>query len=884
MSRRVDEIREFETGRCCDFRRRTDSSRYIGRDNGSKEFLIMVSRRTFCVLLAGTTQQICSAPLFAIDPAEPLSPKVDKSVSHFPSPPDSARPYVLWMWMGHNISAQGITRDLEAMKEAGIGGATIFSLADTVIPWAGAILKSPTPEVVSFTDPWWALVRHAAEECHRLGLELILHNCAGYESSGGTWIPPELSMQEVIWSEHRHSGGKPLRTRLKRAEVDPHPHALFPDCFIPSEGKVGVPIVEARKTYYRDIAVLAMPSEGVAAKEHLLDISDKMTGDGEIVWDAPSGEWTIYRFGHTTTGAMIQPAQWDAMGLECDKMNKEAVTFHVQHVLNDMKKHLGDQMGKGLTTLYFDSYEAGDPTWTPKMREEFQNRRGYDITPWLPVLAGRTIGSDQETKTFKKDFKRTVEDLYRDCYWATPRPLAHEHGLKFNAEPYDGPWEIGEVVQYLDTPTVEFWTTHNKYSPFCLEPVVKAARELHDPTIAAEAFTTVPELARWNEHPAWLKPIGDAAFCAGVNRVNIHHFVQQPWDEKYQPGNVMGQWGIHLGRYQTWWKPGKAWFTYLWRCQALLQRGVYVAPSDATSLKIAADETGLEIRSIHRRDGRTEIYFVANTSWNEGEIRCTFPVHGLQPELWDPVTDTVRDVRHFSQSDGSTSFTIAFAPNQSFFCVFRRAVQTSRPAARIGANSDFPHLERLTELDGAWHVKFDPRRGGPASIVFDSLVDWSEHTDAGIKYYSGTAVYSKTVEVTKLVPGRRVYLDLGSVKHIAEVNLNDHDLGVVWTAPWRVEVTDFLATGTNTITISVTNVWANRLIGDEQHPPDITWQIGDPKFKSGYFLKEFPEWFLKNETRPTKERLTFTTWNYFEKDSPLETSGLLGPVQVMIES
>ena len=844
----------------------------------------MVSRRTFCVSLAGAVQQLCSHSLFAIDPTEILGLNDGHRLERFPPLPNSTRPYVLWMWMGHNISADGITRDLEAMKDAGIGGATIFSLADTVIPWAGAILKSPTPEVVSFSEPWWALVRHAAQECDRLGLELILHNCAGYESSGGTWITPELSMQEVVWSEERHTGGKPLRTTLKQAQVDPHPHALFPDCYIPSEGKVGVPIVEGRRTYYRDIAVIAAPADGIAGKENLLDISSKMSANGDIDWDAPAGEWIIYRFGHTTTGAMIQPAQWDAMGLECDKMSKEAVTFHVQHVLNDMKKHLGDQMGKGLTTLYFDSYEAGDPTWTPKMREEFKNRRGYDITPWLPVLAGRTIGSEKETKDFQKDFKRTVEDLYRDCYWATPRELAHEHGVKFNAEPYSGPWEIGEVVQDLDIPTVEFWTTNNRYSPFSLDPVVKAARLLHAPIIAAEAFTTAPEYGKWNEHPAWLKPIGDAAFCAGVNRVNIHHFVQQPWDAKYKPGNAMGQWGIHLGRYQTWWEPGKAWFAYLWRCQTLLQRGVYVAPSDATSLKVAADEPGPEIRSIHRRDGKSDIYFVANTSWTAGEVRCTFPITGMQPELWDPVADTVRDVQNLVQANGSISFSISFAPTQSFFCVFRRPVQHSRISGRARAISDFPALELVTELDGAWHVSFDPAWGGPATTLFDTLVDWSEHPSNAIKYYSGTAVYTKTLDVPKLTAGRRVYLDLGSVKHIAQVKVNDEELGVVWTAPWRVDVTKSLKPGSNTVAISVTNVWANRLIGDEQHPADITWQIGDPKFKSGYFLKEFPDWFLKNESRPTKERLTFTTWNYFEKNSPLEPSGLLGPVQLLVEA
>jgi hypothetical protein len=786
------------------------------------------------------------------------------------------------MWMGHNISAAGITRDLEAMRDAGIGGATIFSLADTVMPWASAILNSPTPGIVTWSGPWWALVRHAAIECERLGLELILHNCAGYEASGGTWITPELSMQEVVWSERKVSGGSKFKGKLERAKVDPHPHAQFPKCFIPSEGRVGIPIVEARQNYYRDIAVLVIPSEGIARKEQVIDLTTRMNEAGDLDWDAPAGEWTIYRFGHTTTGAMIQPAQWDAMGLECDKMSREAVTFHVQHVLGEMKKHLGEHMGKGLTTLYFDSYEAGEPTWTPKMREEFKSRRGYEITPWLPVLAGRVVGGDLETLAFRKDFKRTVEDLYRDCYWATPGPLAHTAGVKFNAEPYEGPWQIGEVVQNLDTPTVEFWTHNGRYSPSSLDPVVKAAHRLGDQLIAAEAFTTSPEWGRWNEHPAWLKPIGDAAFCAGVNRVNIHHFVQQPWEDQYKPGNVMGRWGIHLGRYQTWWKPGRAWLNYLWRCQSLLQRGKYVAPSQNTSMKVASDELGPEIQSIHRRDGAMDIYFVANIAWVPGRVDCSFPIQRKQPELWDPVANTVRDLHEFRQEDGTTNLVLEFDQTQSYFVIFRYALSDSGTPRKAAV--DFPALKEMVELTGPWQVHFDPRWGGPETIEFLALQDWTTHHDPGIKYYSGTATYRKDVEIGPMAAGARVYLDLGAVKHIAEVQLNGKELGVVWTAPWRVEVTGVLKPGKNSLEIDVTNVWANRLIGDEQHPADVVWEPSAPEAFSGYYLKEFPGWFLKKEPRPVKERLTFTTWNYFEKDSRLERSGLMGPMRLLTEA
>ncbi len=803
---------------------------------------------------------------------------VNDLASAFVHPPDATRPYVLWMWMGSNISKQGITLDLEAMKEAGIGGATIFSLADTLIPWSGVILKSPTPEIVTWTEPWWEMVHHAASECRRLGLDLILHNCAGYESSGGTWITPELAMQEVVWSEQKVQGGKQLAINLSRAVIDPHPHSLFPQLYIPSLGRIDKPIVEGRQTYYRDIAVIALPSSGIPTFDRIINLSAQMNEHGDLNWDAPEGEWSIYRFGHTTTGAMIQPAQWDAIGLECDKMSKEAVTFHVTHVLGEIKKHLGDLAGTALSTLYFDSYEAGDPTWTPKMAEEFRNRRGYDILPWLPVLAGRTLGSKRATDEFHADFQRTIKDLYRDCYWATPRALSHEAGLQFVAEPYTGPWEIDEVVKFLDHPNMEFWTGKDKWAPVADDPIIPCSHELDQRIIGAEAFTTSPEFAQWNEHPAWLKPIGDAAFCAGVNRMNTHHFVQQPWGPAYKPGNAMGQWGVHFGRYQTWWEEGKEWYRYLWRCQALLQAGDIVPASDGTSATIKATPAAQSLQSIHRRHKDADIYFIANLDRSSCTADCSFPITGKQPELWDPVWGTMRDLPSFEQANGATRFKLNFEAAQSFFVVFRKPAGPVPPQA-----VNFPELKAIAAVEGSWKLHFDPAWGGPAAIEFDNLEDWTTRAEPGIKYYSGTVLYKKSINLANLARDRKIYLDLGAVNYLATVTVNGKKLGVLWTAPWRIEITGAVRSGENLIEIAVTNVWANRLIGDEQEPPDLIWQQGDPRFHSGQFLKEFPDWFLKQGKRPSSGRFTFTTWNYFTKDSALSPSGLMGPVKVLIE-
>jgi hypothetical protein len=797
----------------------------------------------------------------------------------FIAPPDSTRPYVLWMWMGSNISKSGITADLEAMKEAGIGGATIFSLADTLIPWAGVIGKSPTPEIVTWTEPWWEMVRFAATECQRLGLELILHNCAGYESSGGTWITPEFAMQEVIWTELKVQGGKQITTALPKAVIDPHPHSQYPELFIPSLGKIASPLVEARQTSYRDIAVIALPSGGIPTMDNVLDISTHMSPDGTLTWEAPEGQWSIFRFGHTITGSMIQPAQWDAIGLECDKMNADAVAFHVNHVLADIKKHLGPLAGPVMTTLYFDSYEAGTPSWTPKMRAEFHNRRGYDVLPWLPVLAGRTLGSQLDTDRFNADFKRTIHDLFRDCYWAVPRKLAHEAGLQFVAEPYEGPWEIEEVVKYLDHANTEFWTTDNKYSPVDSDPIYKEAHALGQRIIGAEAFTTQPQFARWDETPGWLKSIGDEAFCAGVNRVNIHHFVQQAFAPTYKPGIAMGQWGVHFGRYQTWWEPGKAWFRYLWRCQTLLQAGEFVPTSEQSSGTFDQITGGLQLQSIHRRHKSADYFFVANIAHTAGDAVCTFPISGLQPELWDPVWGTTRDLPEFQQTHGVTTIRLKFASAESFFVVFRKPVRTTVPGA-----SNFPALKTAVEVSGPWSVTFDPTWGGPGTVEFPTLTDWTASGVEGIKYYSGTAIYKKSVTLPTVESGKFIYLDLGAINHLATITINGKKLGVLWTAPWRIDISSAIKPGTNFIEIAVTNVWANRIIGDEKQPADITWHPGDTRYSDGAYLQEFPDWFLNHTPRPSKNRYSFTTWNYFTKEAPLIPSGLYGPVKILTEA
>lgn len=796
----------------------------------------------------------------------------------FLNPPESAKPGVLWMWMGSNLSKSGITKDLEALRKEGFNHTTMLSLSDVVTPWANEIRKSPTPELIAWTEPWWDLVKHAAKESKRLGMDFGMFNGPSYETSGGPWITPELSMQEICLSADTVQGGTTVITQLQKPKVDLHANELFP-LYNPNTGLVEKPEIEARKTYYKDICVLALPVSGPVPLNDVINITSKMNTDGKLIWEAPPGAWVIYRIGHTTTGALIQPAQWKATGLECDKMSVEAVSFHIDHVINEIKKHLGDLVGTTFSHIYFDSYEAGWPSWTKTMREEFYKRRGYDVIPWLAMWADRRIGSVQDSIKFGNDFDQTVKDLFRDNYFKTISKKLKDAHLAYLSEPYGGPWTVSEVVPYVHHVMIEFWTHGGKYDPYLADETLAAIRKSGQNLVESEAFTGEPVDSKWSETPEWLKPIGDAAYCAGVNRFMIHRFVQQPWDDKYKPAATMGRWGTHFDRTQTWWEPAKATVKYWQRCQAILQWGTFAAGENDFT---ATTTDSVSIKFTHRHKKNTDIYFIANTRRDTGTAICSFNVSGMQPELWDPVSTSIRKLYQFQETDGKTIIKIPFEKAQSYFVVFRKKLTNDLKNKK----EDFVALKNIADIGGPWKVKFDSVWGGPAKIVsFDTLEDWTQNINPGIKYYSGTAIYSKAFDLPASVASEKkaiLFLDLGIVKHIARVTLNGKDLGVVWTAPWRIRIpTLLLKTKSNKLLIEVTNVWANRLIGDEQEPADCEWSPGH--LDSGRFLKEFPDWFLKKQPRPSKGRYCFTTWNYFTKDSPLIPSGLIGPVSIKKE-
>jgi hypothetical protein len=266
----------------------------------------------------------------------------------------------------------------------------------------------------------------------------------------------------------------------------------------------------------------------------------------------------------------------------------------------------------------------------------------------------------------------------------------------------------------------------------------------------------------------------------------------------------------------------------------------------------------------HRRDDDTDIYFVAGT----GKAACTFRVSGRQPELWDAVSGRIDDAVPFETTpDNRTRLTLDLPEHGSVFVIFRNQKSEVKGQRSVLPTSDLRSLTSIP-LPGPWEVAFQPGRGAPDKpVTFETLTDWTAHTDPGIKYFSGTATYRKTFDATAEQAERRAVLRLGTVAALAQVRLNGRDLGVVWTAPWEAELTGALKAGANELEIEVTNPWANRLVGDTFLPPDK--QIT----KSNMVLREGPR------KRPDH---TLRAFSGFASDDALQPSGLTGPVSVTL--
>lgn len=952
----------------------------------------------------------------AESPAEAFFPELRSSLDPrmpleegWADPPREARTRCWWWWLNGNVTPEAITRDLEEMKAKGLGGANIIDAGGATQGGHDQVPHGP-----DFASPAWRqLFVHALAESERLGLEMGFNILSGW-NLGGPTVTPEHASKKLAWAE---------------ATVDAGPDGKAVDLQLEQPPTVA--------SYYRDVAVLAFPDHGEhAARIHdyetkgyheypggyqavdasfllndeppkpgeevvdpasIIDVTAKLDKTGRLRWQSPPGKWRIIRFGSTLSNSKVSTSSDGWKGWAIDYLDRDAFEQYWSDVVDPILDDAAPYLGKTLHFLHTDSWELGPVNWTPRMPEQFAQRRGYDVVPMLPTIAGYVVGDRAGSNQFLADFRRTLAELIAANKYGAFAEKAHARGLGIHPEsggPHAAPIDALLCLGQSDVMMGEFWA-YSRHRPtdatrFFTKQPASAAHIYGRRTVLAEAFTTIGP--HWEKDPRELKPVFDRAACEGLNLTMLHTFDCSP-TEMGMPGQSYFA-GTHINPNTTWWHSSGAFFDYLNRCHFMLQQGLptsdvlnfygenvpsfvrlkeedparvlpgydydvtnaeallartrvengrIVLPDDtsyallalprgdsyglATLQKIAglvdagatvvgekptepigrgggkeaaaafaalADRlwpatlsptssasaprsviAGTPTRSvlrrlglkpdfefhspsadanvdfIHRRTSEGDLYFISNRldRWESGD--AVFRIADRQPELWNPVTGERQDAAAFAQADGRTTVPLTLPPFGSMFVVFRRPIGS---AARGPGWRNDEAFRSIANVRGPWKVHFDPDRGGTGDVTFGELGDWTWRGEPENKHYSGPVVYEKTFvlpvgAVGEGTPPKKFWVDLGTVKNIAEVELNGHALGTAWTSPFRVEATNAIRDGENDLRIVVTNLWPNRLIGDEKLPPE--------------------------------ERITRTNIKKFKADSPLLSSGMLGPLHIL---
>jgi hypothetical protein len=728
-------------------------------------------------------------------------------------------------------------------------------------------------------------------------------------------------------------------------------------------------------------------SDAVVRMEDVVDLTSWLRTDGTLDWTPPRGRWAVIRFGYSLLGITNHPSSPEGTGLEVDKLNREHVRSNYTQYLDRFTEILGPKrMGAhGLNGMVNDSWEAGAQNWTEDLPQEFTQRRGYNLLPWLPALTGSVIDSSEKTERFLWDFRRTLAELVAEQHYATIAEVLHARGMIHYTEAHEtGRRIIGEgmaIKRHADVPMSAMWipgpfTSQSDYDADIRESA-SVAHIYGQNIVAAESLTAIGDTYAFA--PAQLKATADRELANGLNRFVIHTSVHQPLND-LGPGFTLGPYGQWFTRHETWAEQAGAWVSYLARSSYLLQQGRFVADilyffgedsniteqygkspapvpegfgydfantdvlrdlsvengqlvtpggmryralvldprarvmslpvlkrlgelvsagativgakpqstpsladdpaefrmlSDAlwlgaadaaihsragtiigdSTLDLALAKLGIEpdftyskpaadtqILFVHRRLTNGELYFINNRQSRTEKIEASFRVVGKAPELWHADSGRIEPASYRFEND-RTIVPLTLEPADAVFVVFRKdATQRSlsiAPSTR----------QMLTTLGGPWQVHFPSRRGARDSALFPELESWTQHPDPGVKFFSGTATYVREVRVpARWLEGRRLELDLGTVRDLAEVSVNGQSLGVLWKPPFRVDITDALHRGRNRVAVRVTNTWVNRLIGDKQ---------------------------------PGAKKYAYATFDPYEADSPLLPSGLLGPVRVL---
>ncbi|WP_298468954.1 glycosyl hydrolase [uncultured Erythrobacter sp.] len=646
-------------------------------------------------LVAGVAGLILAGSGAVATTTAPDNPTIEEMEERFKSPPAEARPMTWYHVMSGNMSREGITKDLEAMAKAGIGGIVLFHVTQG-IPHGTVRFNSP-----EHLD----LIAHVAAECERLGLLFNFHNADGWSSSGGPWITPEQSMKRIVWSEAIVEGGAvnvqlaqptargglyediaviaypALPTEKLDATLSPAVTASDPAFAVDlvtdgnRETRATLPASEEQPGWVqfsyddpvtiRSVLLENSPTRGFAASlersddgvrwesvktfptrrigkfewmvddafppataryfrvstpaeiefgeltlsavpripdvtlhtsmaqgagtqlpeqldnaagtlidpAQIIDLSASLDEAGNLTATLPSGDWTVLRFGYTSTGATNVIASHEGTGFEVDKFAPSAFKAHYDGFIGPVLDRAKAVAPNATNGVMIDSYEVGGQNWTQGYEDLFAQKFGQSIVPWLPLYAGRLVSSPQRSRDMLAEIRSFNADLIRDNYYGVFADMMERQGLESYVQPYGmGPYDDVDIGSTASVPTGEFWMGREVAQ---LNDAVSAGRLYGKKMIAAEAFTAFASI-NWHFSPALGKKWGDRAWVNGINQFMFHRFAHQA-NTHVTPGMTMNRYGSHFDRTQPWWdQGGKAWFKYMARGHYMLRQGLPV--------------------------------------------------------------------------------------------------------------------------------------------------------------------------------------------------------------------------------------------------------------------------------------------------------------------
>ncbi len=369
-------------------------------------------------------------------------------------------------------------------------------------------------------------------------------------------------------------------TSYKIAEL-----VLHPDARVNHFEERAAFVPEADLYQYQYATAGADPSVVIKSAD-VIDLTSKMHPDGTLDWTPAEGTWIVLRIGYSLLGITNHPATPEATGLEVDKLDHRFVKDYFEKYLDSYKEAVGaDEMGKkGVQYVINDSWEAGSQNWTDNMLAQFKRLRGYDATPWLPVLTGRVVDSAEASDRFLWDFRKTIADLIANEHYGQLEETLHERGMGHYGESHEGGRAFVadgmEVKKFNEVPMSAMWTQApdvNKvqYGYNADDRESASVAHIYGQNIAAAESMTA-SAAPWAWSPSTLKPTADQELLNGINRFVIHESAHQPLIGK-APGLTLGPYGQWFNRNETWAEQSAPWIDYIARSSYLLQQGHFAA-------------------------------------------------------------------------------------------------------------------------------------------------------------------------------------------------------------------------------------------------------------------------------------------------------------------